>query len=501
MNTMKQEALRIVSNPALTHEQAVHNLAALACRQNGALVPPPRFAELLEEGLICDMGEGLLPYAPRYPLPDYARLMQNGCRFLRLPPPQNLREALRALEIFYRHVPSITHYPVYLGSVDALLEPYLDGEPEAAAMIEDFLFCLSRSIPDSYCHMNLGPAATRAGRYILEAEIKLNEAIPSITLLYDPAVTPDDFAELALRCALVCAKPSFANHPAYAARHPGGYGIASCYNALPVGGGSFTLSRLVLSRIAQKSSSLAEFLDKTLPEASEVLFAFMEQKIRFLVEESHFFHSSFLVEEGFLQLNRFTAMLGVVGLCECVNILLEKEGRPGLFGHSEEADALGCQVMQRVEELAGHFSSRYCEGSGHHFLLHAQVGIDSDIGISPGARVAIGQEPELYAHLRQAARFHPFFPSGVGDIFPFEATGQHNPAAILDIIKGAFSLGLQYFSTYTSNSDVVRITGYLVKRSDMEALANGRAVPQANTTWGLGAMRNNRALERQVRRL
>ncbi len=34
-------------------------------------------------------------------------------------------------------------------------------------------------------------------------------------------------------------------------------------------------------------------------------------------------------------------MFGMVGLAECVNILMEKEGKEGRFGHNKEADDLG----------------------------------------------------------------------------------------------------------------------------------------------------------------
>ncbi len=113
------------------------------------------------------------------------------------------------------------------------------------------------------------------------------------------------------------------------------------------------------------------------------------------------------------------------------------------------------------------------------------MGIESDTGISPGARIAIGEEPPLYDHIRHAGKFHPYFPSGVGDIFPFDNTASRNPESIVDIIKGAFSAGMQYFSTYSSDSDVVRITGYLVKLSDIEKLNSGEAVRQHNARWGL----------------
>ena len=89
---------------------------------------------------------------------------------------------------------------------------------------------------------------------IVEIQKELWEnAIPSMTLLYDPDITPDDFARTCVECALACAKPSFANHKEYSKLYTTPYGIASCYNALPIGGGAFTLSRIVLSRLAERA--------------------------------------------------------------------------------------------------------------------------------------------------------------------------------------------------------------------------------------------------------
>jgi hypothetical protein len=157
--------------------------------------------------------------------------------------------------------------------------------------------------------------------------------------------------------------------------------------------------------------------------------------------------------------------------------------------------------MQRLSELVNAHENPYCTVSRGHYSLHAQVGLDSDVGVSSGARIPIGDEIELYQHLRQAGRFHAFFHSGVGDIFPFEATCKKNPESLVDLVRGAFSVGMRYFSAYSSDSDVIRITGYLVKRSDIEKLSRGEAVQQDNVIWGLGEVRNSRILERKVRSL
>ena len=58
---------------------------------------------------------------------------------------------------------------------------------------------------------------------------------------------------------------------------------------------------------------------------------------------------------------------------------------------------------------------------------------------------------------------------------------------------------MRYLSFYSSDSDVIRITGYLVKRSEMDKLASGQAVLQDTTALGLGACTNKKILSRKVR--
>ena len=499
---MKKEVKAVIDNCALTHEQAMMNLSSIPLNYVEFFDTTPRFRELQEAGVLCTMSEGNGTYAPRYILPDYEKLMREGCRFLRLDPPTNLWEAVTVLEIFYQHIPSVTHFPVYLGPVDKLLEPFIKDEEEARKLIRHFLIFLDRTISDSYCHMNLGPEETRAGRMIVEIQKELWEnAIPSMTLLYDPDITPDDFAKLCVECALACAKPSFANHKEYSKLYTTPYGIASCYNALPIGGGAFTLSRIVLSRLAERAKDSEHLIHDLLPIAVKELCDYIEKKITFLVEETHFFKSNFLVQEGFVSLEKFTGMFGLVGMNECVNILMAKEGKSGTYGHSEEADAMAKRILDKLTTCVEGYESRFCDCTNHHFSLHAQVGIADDYSISPGVRIAIGDELPLHEHLLHCSQFHPYFKSGVGDIFPFDETAKRNPDAIVDLIKGGFAQGMRYFSTYGSDADVIRITGYLVKKSDIAKLDAGIAVQQANATWGLGEVRNSRILERKVRSL
>lgn len=502
----RENILEIIKSPVLTHEQKVSNMAIQADSLMEVLELPEGLDELLnvpiDKKCICDLAEGHAPVRPRYIIPDYAKFLKEGSAFLQLAPPADLYEALNHLLIFYKHVPSVTNFPVYVGQLDELLEPFIDTVPEEQAkkLIKLFLTHVDRTVLDSFSHADIGPKATKAGYLLLEAEKELEQAVPNLSMKYEEGVTDDDFALAAVDCALHSAKPSFANHRMFTKELTEKYVIASCYNGLPLGGGSYTLCRLILGNIAKRAENIQDFKEKQLPYVLDIMARYMDARIRFEVEESGFFENNFLAKEGFIHRDRFTAMYGLVGLAECVNILLEKEGKSGRFGHDEAANDLGVEIMDIIDAFNKNHTNPYCEITGGHFLLHAQVGIADDIDITPGTRIPIGEEPEeLIDQLLVLSRFHKYFPSGTGDIFPIDLTVHKNPEYVLDIVKGSFKKDLRYLSFYSSDSDVIRVTGYLVKRSEMEKLANGSAVLQDTTALGLGASRNGHILERKVR--
>ena len=494
----------IITSTTLTHEQKLTSLANAADSLLEVLTLPEGFEELYygENQCICDLFEGHAPMRPRYIVPDYDKLMKEGCKFLQLEAPTDLYEALNTLLIFYKHVPSITNYPVFLGQLDELLEPFIDTVDEAQAkkMIRLFMTHIDKTILDAFAHADIGPRPTKAGRLILEVESELEFAVPNLTIKYDDGITDDAFALCAVDCALHSAKPSFANHKMFVSELTEDYAIASCYNGLPLGGGSYTLSRLILGNIAKRAKNIKDFKENHLPYVMEVMAAYMDERIRFEVEESNFFETNFLAKEGFIHRDKFTAMYGLVGLADAVNILFEKEGKTGRFGHNEEATQLGVEIMDIIKDFNDHHTNKYCEVSGGHFLLHAQVGLAQDENVTPGTRIPIGEEPaELIDHLMVLSKFHKYFPSGTGDIFPIDLTVHKNPEYVLDIVKGAFQKDIRYLSFYSSDSDVIRVTGYLVKRSELEKLDAGNAVLLNTTGLGLGASKNGHILERKVR--
>jgi YjjI family glycine radical enzyme len=497
----RRAILDTACNRLLTHEQKVTGLERLAESLIEIIDLPEDYPRLKAAGVICDLNESNCPPRPRYIVPDYEKLFREGCGFLHLDPPGDLDEALNVLSIFIRHVPSVTNFPVFIGFLDRLLDPFVRREARDAARkkIGLFLRYVDRTITDSFCHADIGPQETLAGRLILECEKDEPKSVPNLSFLYDPEITPEAFALLAAETAMGSAKPSFANHRMFRGELGEDYAVVSCYNGLLSGGGSYTLSRLRLGHLAAAASGLDDFWLK-LETAAETMMAYMDRRIAFMVEKSGFFESNFLAAEGFIHRDRFTGMFGLVGLAECVNTLMEKEGRKDRFGHSSEADNRGIRIMDALDSLVKNHHNPYCVATGGKFLLHGQVGIDTDVGESPAARIPIGEEPEeLSDHLTHCGFFHRYFPAGTGDVFVIEPTARRNPEYLLDMVKGGFSAGGRYFSIHAGDSDVIRVTGYLVKRSEMDKLKAGKSVLQNTTALGLGAAANARVLERKRR--
>ncbi len=501
-----------IRDRGLSYRQKAAALARLGEERIAPLHISRRTEELRSARVVCDLMEGPAPWRPRYILPDYEAYFRKGSEFLRIEAPRDLLGAVFALLSIYRQIPSITGYPVWLGDLDSLLEPFAlpnesDGlAPEQDRILRMFMEQIDRDLPDSFCHADLGPRATRVGRAILRHQRGAARAVPNLSLRYDSELTEDSFAEEAASCALDCAKPSFANHRLFQADFDalglGPYAIASCYNGLPVGGGSCTLVRLNLAAFASNARvsgmSPEDFISGPLAEAVASVLEYIQERVRFVMRESGFFESSFLAAEGIIDPSRFTAMFGLVGLAECVNALLA--GRGARFGHDRAADELGMAILGEINRLVAAHRDPNLKASGGRYLLHAQVGIDSDSGVSPGCRIPIGEEPPLPQHLLRSAPFHGPFVAGTGDVFAFEPTARANPGQIVDAVKGFFALGGRYFSCYAADSDVIRVTGYLVKRSEVERLRHGEVVPNASTVLGKNAIDNLKVLDRAIRR-
>lgn len=487
------ELLEIIKDSSLTYDQRVLELARYAENQLNVLEINEETKSLIDKGVICDLYEGSAPYRPRYIIPDYEKFVKEGSEFLELEPAKSLSDLLNKLLIIYKHTPSISSFPVYIGNIDYLMEPFITDEEKDYVLIKEFLQHIDRTITDSFCHGNIGPKETTAAKLILKAQRELNTSIPNITLKYDEDLTSESLLKDSLETAMITAKPSFANNKIFKGDFNGDYAIASCYNGLKIGGGSYTLVRMVLNKLAKEAENYEEFINELLPNAVKNMAKYIDERIRFLVEETSFFSSNFLVKEGLIFKKNFTAMFGLVGLAETVNEFSE-----GRFGHDEKADNIGVEIIETIEKVVNSHNNKHCDGFDGKFLLHAQVGIDDDENTSPGCRIPIGDEPDIVTHLNQISKFQKYFPSGIGDIFPFEKTYKKNTEALVNVLKGAFKRNIRYLSIYSSDSDVIRISGYLVKKSEIEKLREGKSVLRNTTVLGKGAVDNLKVLERKV---
>jgi len=71
----------------------------------------------------------------------------------------------------------------------------------------------------------------------------------------------------------------------------------------------------------------------------------------------------------------------------------------------------------------------------------------------------------------------------VSTILEFDQTAAANPAAVLDIIDGAHHASIRNLSIGSANSEFVRVTGYLVRRADLEAHRPRKPCGTARRHW------------------
>ncbi len=477
-----------LSDPTQIYDQRREALAAAAMRA----LPYPRVSEQAEQ-LIADevidlIAEGGAPFHPRYVAPYYDRLLRDGSDFLELKPARDLHEATASLLTAYRYVPN-GGLPVFIGRLDELLEPYFDTvSPETArAVLRSFWLLVDRLNPSAFVHANIGPAETRVGRLLLEIDREVR-TITNLSLRYDPALTPDGFAQMAVENQLQLAKPYFVNHPMMLADWGEDYAVASCYNGMLIGGGIYTLVRLNLKEMVKLSDgTVGDVLANVIPEVAARTVEVIASRIRFLVEEMGWFEHNVWVQEGLLDADRFTAYAGIFGLAEAVNWLMAHDGAGAArYGQDDAANAIGQQIVARLGEAFEALPAPYCDGWHGRISYHAQVGISTDVDVTPGVRIPSGQEPALYQHIACEAPHHACIPGGVSAILEFDQTAETNPAAVLDIVKGAMASGIRILSVGMANSEFVRVTGYLIRRADLANASAERANRHTSAALGAG---------------
>jgi YjjI family glycine radical enzyme len=250
-----------------------------------------------------------------------------------------------------------------------------------------------------------------------------------------------------------------------------------------------------LKEVAARSANREEFLNQVLPRYSQLMVELMDARSSHLHEESNFF-KGFLTTEGLIDEARFAPMFGIYGMAEAVNALLEKEGIEAKYGHSSVANDLAVEISAKLAELVENSPVKYgLEGKA---LLHAQGGISLDHQVTPGVRIPYGTEPDPVSYVQATARQHQYYTSGISDILTIDETVKSNPEAMFNLCKGALSLGFREFTANVASNDLVRVTGYMIKISDINKFAEQGS--RTNTTFlGAEAAKNTGILDRAPR--
>lgn len=487
LGDFKAFVLETLKSPNLIYEQKRDTLAAAAMRSLSYPPVSPEAVDLIDHEVIELIAEGPAPYHPRYVAPDFGKLLRTGSEFMELPPANDLHDATAHLLTAYRYVPIDS--PVFIGRIDELLEPYIETVPAETAyrVLRAFWLLADRLNPSAFVHANIGPEETRTGRMLLAFEREL-KTITNLTLRYDPETTPDSFALDAVENQLQLTKPYFLNHPQMRADWGDDYVIASCYNTMRLGGGIYTLVRLNLKELVMRSGgSLAGVLERAIPHAVAHAVEVINSRVRFQVEEAGWFDHNFWVREGLLHRDRFTAYCGVFGLAEAVNWIVAHGGRPeARYGQDPEANEIAARISEQIAQELEKHEGAYCDGWHGRVLYHAQVGISTDVEVTPGMRVPSGEEPALYQHLACELPHHRCIPGGLSTILEFDQTAAENPEAVLDILKGALKAGMRNLSVGTANSEFIRVTGYLVRRADLENARVEKQLRHSSASLGAG---------------
>ncbi len=490
-----ERALKIIKSRNLTYQQKLRALAKIAEDSIPYLSVSRETLKLMDEGILHDLDEGHAPYRPRYILPDYKKLMENGSKFLELEAPKNMYDAIVALVSMYANVPSITSYPVYLGDIDDLLLPFKDtvSEAELVNLLTMFWKIIDRMLPDAFVHANLSTRDNVVTRKILEIEARVKQVVPNLTLKFDIENTPKDLVLKAIVNALHLSKPYLVNDKVVRMDWPRGYGVASCYNILPYAGGSFTLIRVNLYKLALKYDGNVDLiLNEGIPEVVKAAADLVEARSSFIVEESRFFETSFLVNEGFISEDNFTAMFGIYALAEAMDYIVKTNKLEGEYGYSEEVNKIALSIIEKLYSEIEKYNIKYLKASNGKMVLHSQAGISSDTE-TPGIRVKYGKEPHPYDYIELLSKMHKYIKAGTSEIFTFNQTAKHNPEAVYDIVVGAFKKGMKFFSITSTFSEFIRVTGYLIKKEDLEKFREGKVARHDTAYLGAEAVLNQRA--------
>jgi YjjI family glycine radical enzyme len=190
-------------------------------------------------------------------------------------------------------------------------------------------------------------------------------------------------------------------------------------------------------------------------------------------------------------------MYGIYAMAEAVNVLQDKEGRDGRYGFDDLANALGHRISGVLAEAVERRPMKNVWRG--HAMLHAQAGLSNDVEATPGVRIPYGTEPDPVMHIQALAPHHQYYESGISEILTLDETIKNNPEAMQQLCKGAFSCGFREFTVNVASNDLVRVTGFMIRLSDIKKFNEDKGSRTNTTALGAEAADVVNILERKPR--
>ena len=75
---------------------------------------------------------------------------------------------------------------------------------------------------------------------------------------------------------------------------------------------------------------------------------------------------------------------------------------------------------------------------------------------------------------------------GISTVLEFDQTAKENPQAVLDVIHAAHSMGIRALSIGSSYSDFIRVSGWLIRQSELDRAKDEKALRHSSSYLGAG---------------
>ncbi len=79
-----------------------------------------------------------------------------------------------------------------------------------------------------------------------------------------------------------------------------------------------------------------------------------------------------------------------------------------------------------------------------------------------------------------------------------DETARDNPRSVVDIIRGAMATGMRDVTLNLADNEFIRITGYLVRKSDVAAVHAGHGTRHGSDALAAGSVTNTGPQDRAV---